>query len=205
MTDPIQEQLIKAREEQILSAAAIVFAEKGFHSTTIRDIAKRAGISDGTIYNYFDNKTSLLLGIFNRMRASILQEERTHIVVDVDQRTFIKMILTHPLKALEKDEFALFRIVFSEMLVNAELRKLYYEQILEPTLLLAEEYFQKQAANSNIQINPERVRLKVRAISGMVMGLVLENIMGDDTVKLHWDEMSDFLADLILPILESSK
>ncbi|MFL7790868.1 MAG: helix-turn-helix domain-containing protein, partial [Anaerolineae bacterium] len=51
--DPIRQQLIEARRNQILDAAAAVFAEKGFHRTTTKEIASRAGIAEGTIYNYF--------------------------------------------------------------------------------------------------------------------------------------------------------
>jgi AcrR family transcriptional regulator len=53
MTAPIQQQLIYARKNQILNAAAAVFAEKGFQPTTIHNIANVAGIADGTIHNYF--------------------------------------------------------------------------------------------------------------------------------------------------------
>ncbi len=45
--DPIQQQLIAARRKQILDAAVRVFADKGFHRATIRDIAQAAGIADG--------------------------------------------------------------------------------------------------------------------------------------------------------------
>ena len=45
--DPIQELLITTRRNQILDAATKVFAEKGFHPTTIKDIAREAGIADG--------------------------------------------------------------------------------------------------------------------------------------------------------------
>jgi AcrR family transcriptional regulator len=44
--DPIQELLITARHNQILDAATRVFAEKGFHGATIKDIARLAGIAD---------------------------------------------------------------------------------------------------------------------------------------------------------------
>ena len=47
--NPIQELVKKARRNQILDAATKVFAEKGFHPTTIKDIATEAGIADGTI------------------------------------------------------------------------------------------------------------------------------------------------------------
>jgi len=49
-----------------------VFAEKGFHLARISDIAKRAGIADGTIYLYFKNKEDLLLSIFEEKMDLLL-------------------------------------------------------------------------------------------------------------------------------------
>ena len=48
----------------IIDAAVQVFAEKGFLLAPVSDIAKRAGVADGTIYRYFKNKEDLLLSIF---------------------------------------------------------------------------------------------------------------------------------------------
>ena len=198
--DPIQAQLIAARRNQILDAAAKVFAEKGFHPTTIKDIATEAGIALGTIYNYFENKTALLLGIFERMRESIIQENVPLAPDGIDFRTFIRTFIALPLMGLKKDNFALFRIVFSEMMVNAELRALYYQQILEPTLSLAEPYFQEQLASS-----PAKAKLTIRAISGVILGLVLEYIMGDGTLATQWDELPDFLTDLLLHGIQNNE
>ena len=49
----------EARREQILAAAKTVFARKGYHATTIADVAKVARISYGSIYWYFDSKDAL--------------------------------------------------------------------------------------------------------------------------------------------------
>src|SRR5512141_2464613 len=116
MIDPIQQQLIDARKNQILEAADVVFAQKGFHPTTTKDIAKQAGISEGTIYNYFESKTALLLGIFERMKAIVIQESLP-LPMGLDFRSLIRVFIDHPLKALKQDNFALFRIVVSEMMV----------------------------------------------------------------------------------------
>ena len=194
--DPIQAQLIAARRNQILAAAAKVFAEKGFHPTTIKDIAAEAGIAHGTIYNYFENKTALLLGIFDRMKESIVQENVPLALDEIDLHTFIRTVLPLPLMGLKKDNFALFRIVVSEMMVNEELRVLYYQQVLEPTLAMADGYFQKQAAKQGL--STAKMRLTVRAISGMILGLILEYIMGDSTLTTQWEELPDVLSDLIL-------
>lgn len=53
----------KARREEILKAAQKVFAKKGFHDATISDVAKRARVSDTTIYEYFSTKEDLLFSI----------------------------------------------------------------------------------------------------------------------------------------------
>ena len=55
-----RERRIAARQEQILEAAAIVFSTKGYERATTREIAEAADVSEGTLYNYFDNKIELL-------------------------------------------------------------------------------------------------------------------------------------------------
>jgi AcrR family transcriptional regulator len=52
-----------ARRQHIVQTAVICFIEQGFHQTSIRDIAKRAGVSLGNIYNHFDSKNALIAEI----------------------------------------------------------------------------------------------------------------------------------------------
>ena len=56
----------------ITEAAIDVFAEKGFHQARVSDVAKRAGVADGTIYLYFKNKEDLLLSIFEEKMDELL-------------------------------------------------------------------------------------------------------------------------------------
>lgn len=51
------------RTADILAAARAVITEKGYEKTLIADIARRAGVVDGTIYRYFDNKRDLLVKV----------------------------------------------------------------------------------------------------------------------------------------------
>jgi len=55
-----REQLRQERRQQILEAALAVFGQKGFHAANVSDVAARAGVSQGTIYWYFDSKEELL-------------------------------------------------------------------------------------------------------------------------------------------------
>ena len=201
--DPIQGLVKKARRNQILDAATKVFAEKGFHPTTIKDIATEAGIADGTIYNYFENKLALMLGIFDRLNESDQRDEDFSKFSEVDFRSFMKAYLRHRLTVLQAGNFEVFRVVLSEIMVNQELRELYYRKIVEPTFTMAEKYSQQWAAQHIIK--PINISLAMRAIAAMVLGLILERIMGDRTLESKWDELPDFLTDMILDGLGSDK
>ena len=52
--------------ERILEAAITVFAEQGFHQATISQIARKAGVADGTIYLYFKNKDDIMVNFFDQ-------------------------------------------------------------------------------------------------------------------------------------------
>lgn len=56
----------------ITEAAVEVFAEKGFRHARVSDIARRAGVADGTIYLYFKNKEDILLSIFEEKMDLLL-------------------------------------------------------------------------------------------------------------------------------------
>ena len=67
----------------ILEAAVKVFAKQGFYQSTVAQIAREAGVADGTIYLYFKNKDDILVNffqfktkqVFERFRAEVNQAE----------------------------------------------------------------------------------------------------------------------------------
>lgn len=69
---------------RILEAAIKVFARQGFYQSTISQIAKEAGVADGTIYLYFKNKDDILVQffsyktklVFERFREDVKQADR---------------------------------------------------------------------------------------------------------------------------------
>ncbi|MBU8869298.1 MAG: TetR family transcriptional regulator [Gemmatimonadales bacterium] len=63
-----------SKRERILDAAVVEIARRGYHSTTVAMIAKRAGVADGTIYLYFKNKEQLLFSLFDRAMGRFISE-----------------------------------------------------------------------------------------------------------------------------------
>ena len=73
----------------ILQSAIEVFAEKGFHRSRVSDIARRAGVADGTIYLYFKSKDDILITIFEEKMEQLLKEAQR--AVDAVSDPFDKM------------------------------------------------------------------------------------------------------------------
>src|SRR2546429_8506703 len=59
------------RRAQILDAALVCFAQRGFHQTSMHDISADAGISVGLIYRYFENKEAVISAMADRHKAEI--------------------------------------------------------------------------------------------------------------------------------------
>src|SRR5690606_6506618 len=59
--------LAEQRRDQICDAALELFLEKGFASTTIRDICARSGVNQASIYDYIANKNDILRRLLNKL------------------------------------------------------------------------------------------------------------------------------------------
>jgi AcrR family transcriptional regulator len=65
-------ELIRDRRDQLIRAALDVFQEKGFHATTVRDIGRASGLTQGTIYNYVRSKEDILFLVCDRVVAEYI-------------------------------------------------------------------------------------------------------------------------------------
>ena len=70
------------KRERILAAAVKVFAAKGFYCARVSDVAREAGVADGTIYLYFESKEDLLRGLYEENMGKINEGVRE--IVDGD-------------------------------------------------------------------------------------------------------------------------
>jgi AcrR family transcriptional regulator len=192
--DPIQELLVTARRNQILDAATQVFAEKGFHRATIKDIARTAGIADGTLYIYFASKTEVLLAILHRLNESTQREEHFALEGEQDIRAFFLAYIRQRMSLIWPNA-EVFRAVLPELLVDAELRDLYFQHVVAPTLSVAEHAFQRFREQG--QLREMDLPLAVRAIAGTFFGLLVLQLLGDQQIAEHWQELPELLTKLL--------
>ena len=69
----LKDGVIRANQEAIEEAALKLFVRQGYFGTSVRDIAKRAGVSLGNIYNYYPNKESIYVSLVKRYSERMLQ------------------------------------------------------------------------------------------------------------------------------------
>src|ERR1700716_3726678 len=62
------------REDQVRAAALRLFKEKGYHATSMRDIASEVGINKGSLYSYIRSKEDLLIPVFEQAMGVLLAQ-----------------------------------------------------------------------------------------------------------------------------------
>ncbi len=106
MPDREKRPVAEARRKQILDAAIDVFGEKCYHGATTREIARAAGVSERTLFLYFENKKDIYRQAVRQAHRDLLEALGRAAPPMDDIRTFLKMsernFLTyleeHPLK-----------------------------------------------------------------------------------------------------------
>ncbi|MCW0484296.1 TetR/AcrR family transcriptional regulator [Gaoshiqia sediminis] len=118
-TEEQLEHIRKEKKKLILDVALELFATNGFHATSISQITKKAGISKGLVYNYFESKNDIL-------------EEISHQAFD---NIYSQFDLNHD-GILSRDEFITFiRNTLRSTSENRQFWKLYYALIFQPHML----------------------------------------------------------------------
>jgi len=80
----LSEKEIEKKRAGIAKAAKELFIKQGFHATSMRDIARRAGVSLGNLYNYFDTKESIFEFIINEY-VTVINEKLRLILDQIDE------------------------------------------------------------------------------------------------------------------------
>jgi TetR/AcrR family fatty acid metabolism transcriptional regulator len=91
------------KREAILRAATAVFAHNGYFNSKVADIAREAGVADGTVYLYFKSKEEILHSIFDRSVDEALAAAREQIRLIADPRDKLRRIALLHLERLGAD------------------------------------------------------------------------------------------------------
>lgn len=99
----LQRAPVADKREAILRAATRVFARNGYFNSKVADIARVAGVADGTVYLYFKSKEEILHSIFDRNTTEAIAEGRRQLAEIADPREKLRRIAALHLERLGAD------------------------------------------------------------------------------------------------------
>ncbi|HIE38018.1 MAG TPA: TetR/AcrR family transcriptional regulator [Anaerolineales bacterium] len=166
----------EARREQILKAAAALFAEKGYQRATVKEIAARAGVAPGTIYLYFENKRDLLLAIADRLIAQPVDQ----ILVEasrLDAEAYVATIIRNRIQFARQNQ-ALLQALVTEIWTDEELREQFFAQVIGPIIVAGAAYLQARVAEGKLR--PCRPEIVAPAVAGAIIILSALRVLAPD-------------------------
>lgn len=130
--EPRWRRLPEERPRQILEAAREVFGEHGLAASRLDDIAKRAGLSKGTIYLYFPNKEELFREMVRQMVVSqIEQGEQSLSAMNGPATDVLSQFLCGYWRFIRSSQFApLFRLIHAEIHSFPDLARFYADEVI---------------------------------------------------------------------------
>jgi len=147
MSPRTTEQFEEIREEKkhlIMQVALELFADEGYHTTSISQIAKKAGISKGLMYNYFESKEDLLKAIVMHGIDSLTQFFDSNHDGVLTQEELLQFI-TQAIKTI-KEHIVYYRLYFS-LMVQAPVLKLFEKELwamFDPMMKMLYNYFERE-------------------------------------------------------------
>lgn len=160
----------KPKYKQIMEAAVEVIAENGYYSSQVSKIAKCAGVADGTIYLYFNNKEDILISLFKEYMSQFIEKVKTSIEQKQNASeklfTLIEMHFSH----LEKN-YDLATVTQLELRQSKKDLRLEINNALKPYLHVIDTIVQE-----GIDEGIFRKDLKRSIIRNMIFGTIDETV-----------------------------
>jgi len=188
------------RPREICAAALDVFAERGFAAAKLDEIARRAGVSKGTLYLYFKDKEDLFRAVVRHTVAPNIDQVRT--VIEGVDRPFadvIRMFL--PRFAAITGEArvgAVAKMVIGESRNFPELAKVWHDEVVSKALGLIAGLVERAQAKGEIRSGDPRL-LTFSLMGPMVMGLLWrETLQPAGGAPLDLEALAAQHADTIL-------
>jgi len=195
----------EARPEEILDAALELFTEKGFSSTRMIDVAKKAGISKGTLYLYFESKEAIFKELVKTILSPMVDEaEVVYNQFEGSTSELIKEFVAgwwsniwhSPLSAIPK-------LIFSEAGNFPEMAEFYTDTIVKRVRGLFEKIIQRGIDHGEFK------SCDTRSAARLLMAPVIQANIWKHSLKAYDDELDektyiDLHIDLFLSGLKKS-
>ncbi|RKD31234.1 TetR/AcrR family transcriptional regulator [Thermohalobacter berrensis] len=165
-------------KERILKAAIEIFSEKGYSAARTSEIAKKAGVAEGTIFRYFPKKKDLLheivLEAIDTFGEIIALSSLKKVVEENKEKSleeFLKAIVLDRVKIFN-NYFNLAKVVFYEMQFHEDVRKMFVDKIAKKAVNLGKEIFGERQEMGDLK--DIDLLIAARSFMGMVFIMLIQ-------------------------------
>lgn len=185
------------KRQRILDAALKVFAERGFYNAKVSEVARAAGVADGTIYLYFENKDDLLIQLFEDRMEYIIR--RLSDELERSQGTPLDRIrsLIHMHVDLATHDPDLAEFITVELRQSGKFIREYENPQFVEYLRVLRDIIEEGQRTGYIRTGLDS-RLLVRAIFGALDEVLLTLTLASRSRSVDVHLSADQLADLLL-------
>lgn len=181
------------RRTQILEAAAKVFARKGFDRATVTEIARAAGLAEGSIYNYFRSKEELLVNIPRQLAQPVLTPlvEQASLPRTAEEMEALLLRMAAAMVERVRSHASFLKVFFSALPYLSPAARETYMQLLPVYAASALERVLREGVRRGYlrpELNPV---IGARVLPGMLMFflLVQEVLLGRRIVPYDYDDI----------------
>ena len=183
----MKERLTRAQKrertyEELISAAERLFTERGFHASTVDEIAFEAGYTKGAVYSNFDSKEDLFFAVYER-RAEKAVAEIEEVLRENGPAAGLELLASDAARrrgGAEDGWLAVFFEFWAHVVRRPELRERFakiHREALEPMAAAVERFAGERGIPMAIEVRGLNV-----AMNAMVLGLSLERLTQPDVV-----------------------
>src|SRR2546423_13890797 len=183
-----------SKRERILRAAVDVFAKSGYFNAKVSEIAKAAGVADGTIYLYSDGKEDVLITIFREHTRNYLQSLERELANVRAAEDRIRIAIRHHLETLGRDR-ALAVVSQVELRHSLKFMSLLSQQEVADYLGLLRKMVEHGQAEGSFRRNLHP-QLVAKAIFGVLDEMVTSWMLSEKEYDLG--DSAEQVADLLL-------
>jgi AcrR family transcriptional regulator len=194
--------LVQERRQQILTAAARVFADKGFDRATVRDIARAAWVAEGSIYNYFRDKRELLVhvpGLFIQSPIQAFQAAAASADGAAAPEQLLSQIVRSMVQIVKQNEEIVRVLITTLPLMDDRTRAEYFREVPAVAMSALETYIRAQQAAGVFRADLDPA-ITARTLPGMMMFFLLlqELLQPPDLPRIEYDRVVPTIVRIFL-------
>ncbi len=200
----IKDTEMSEKELKILESAIKIFSEKGFTAATTSQIAKDAGVAEGTIFRYFKTKKDLLRGILirlvNLLASKVVLDGIEKILKDSegkDLKQVFKEIVYDRMK-LAETMYPMVRVVMTEAIYHQDVRDALYTNIIEKALGMFKQFHKIMVEKGVIRSDIDAVTVFRFIIANIGLFIAQKKLFNKELSIENMEQELDNVFEIIL-------